>query len=199
MSLNSPVLVLNRNYQPIRVTTVRRAMVMLYSDIVRALDEEYQIFDFDSWSALSSCRNESINTVNQAIRIPRIVVLQVYDRVPIGRVRFSRNNIFLRDKNQCQYCAKTLPRKELNLDHVKPRTLGGRTNWENIVTSCIPCNIAKGGKNPEQAGMQLIREPKKPAWKELNPMRRFPALYRQWLPFIHTEDASYWNAELECD
>lgn len=197
--IDSPVLVLNRHYQPVHVTSVRRALVMLYMGAARVMDAQYQLFDFDSWAAVSAELSDSIGTSKQRIRVPRIVVLQVYDRVPMGRIRFSRHNIFIRDHQTCQYCGRTLPRKQLNLDHVVPRSRGGRSNWENIVTSCIECNFKKGGRTPEEAGMTLRRPPRKPRWSQLVHPPRMRVRYREWLPFLNPVDASYWNAELESD
>jgi 5-methylcytosine-specific restriction endonuclease McrA len=197
--IDAPVLVLNRHYQPVNVTSVRRALVMLYIGAARALDSQYQLFDFTSWSALSAEYGEAVTTVKQRIRVPRIVVLQAYDRVPVGRIRFSRHNIFARDDHTCQYCGEPFPRRMLNLDHVVPRSRGGRSNWENIVTSCIECNFKKGGRTPEEAGMNLLRPPRRPRWSELVHPPRLRVRYREWLPFLNPVDASYWNAELESD
>jgi len=197
--LEAHVLVLNRNYQPVNVTNVRRALVMLYIDAARALDDEYQLFDFSSWRALSAELSPSVGYARGRIRVPRIVVLQLYDRVPMGRIRFSRHNIFMRDDHTCQYCRKQLQRRLLNLDHVVPRSRGGRTNWKNIVCSCVECNLKKGGRTPQEAGMKLAREPVKPNWSQIVHPGRMRVWYREWLPFLNPVDASYWNTELESD
>jgi 5-methylcytosine-specific restriction endonuclease McrA len=114
-------------------------------------------------------------------------------------VRFSRHNIFTRDDHTCQYCGGLFARAELNLDHVVPRSQGGKTNWENVVTSCVSCNSRKGGRTPVQAGIRLVRPPRKPTWAELVHPPRFRARYREWLPFLNPVDASYWNTELDSD
>ena len=198
MVLNSSVLVLNRLYQPVNITTVRRAFALLYQGAARAIDAEFQTFDFESWSALSAEVNSKdvVHTVSQTLRIPRVIILQVFDKLPHLSVRFSRQNIYLRDRNTCQYCAKKLPRSELNLDHVVPRAQGGKTSWENVVCSCIKCNLSKGGRTPEQADMKLLRKPSKPKW---SPFERGEGryAYRDWRPFLSFADASYWNVELE--
>lgn len=200
MLVNAHVLVLNRYYQPVNVTSARRAMCMLYIGAARALDRNYQLFDFPNWSQLAAeLEDETVGAVNRRIRVPRILVLQAYDRVPTGRIRFSRHNIFVRDDHTCQYCSSRLPRRDLNLDHVVPRSKGGRTNWENVVTSCMRCNFKKGGRTPEQAGMALARAPRKPRWAELVHPPRLRARYREWLPFLNPVDASYWNTELQSD
>lgn len=194
------VLVLNRLYQPVNVTDWRRALVLLYVGAVRVLDREYRLFDFSTWADLSAEYGEdTVGMVNRRIRIPRIVVLQTFDRLPRSNIRFSRHNIFSRDDHTCQYCGRKYVRAELNLDHVLPRSQGGKTNWENVVASCIPCNSRKGGRTPAQAGLRLVRAPRKPTWAELVHPPRFRARYREWLPFLNPVDASYWNTELESD
>jgi 5-methylcytosine-specific restriction endonuclease McrA len=122
--------------------------------------------------------------------------LTAYERVPKRHVRFSRFNIFARDGNTCQYCHKKLPRTELNLDHVIPRSRGGMSTWENIVCSCHHCNRRKGGRTPDEAGMHLFRRPRRPEWtpfsSEMFSLRR----YREWMPYLSQVDSAYWNTEL---
>ena len=161
--LNTKVLVLNRSYLPIHITSVRRAISLLYQDIARAVDEQYRVFDFASWADLAA-EEDAIGLVNRAIRVPRVILLLAYDRVPRRYVRFSRFNIYSRDRNRCQYCGRQFPRAELNLDHVVPRSRGGTSVWENVVCSCHRCNRLKGGRTPGEAGMRLIRSPFRPQW-----------------------------------
>jgi 5-methylcytosine-specific restriction endonuclease McrA len=195
--LNTKVLILNRSYLPIHVTSVRRAFILLYQGIARAVNEQYQTFDFDSWSDLSvSARDESIGLVNRVIRVPRVILLVAYDRVPKRQVRFSRYNIYARDKCVCQYCCHRLPRQELNLDHVIPRSQGGTSVWENVVCSCQECNRRKGGRTPQQAGMTLARKPFKPKWTPFMQETFSLSRYKEWMPFLNTVDVSYWNTEL---
>jgi len=195
--LNSKVLVLNRSYLPVHVTSVRRAFSLLYQGIAEAVDEQYRTFDFNSWAELAvSVNHERIGLVSRAIRVPRVILLIAYDRVPKRHVRFSRHNIYARDRNTCQYCGKQFPRSELNLDHVIPRSRGGMAVWENVVCSCLKCNRRKGGRTPEEAGMKLLRRPSRPRWTPFNVDGFSLRRYREWLPFIDSVDASYWNAEL---
>ena len=193
--LNTKVLVLNRSYLPVHVTVVRRALSLLYQGIAQAVDDELRTFDFDSWADLAA-NDDSIGTVDKAIRVPRVILLQYYDRVPRRYVRFSRYNIYARDSNRCQYCGRQFPRAELNLDHVVPRMKGGTSVWENVVCSCHRCNRIKGGRTPAEAGMRLIRQPRRPQWTpfmtEAFSLRR----YKEWLPFLSAVDAAYWNTEL---
>jgi 5-methylcytosine-specific restriction endonuclease McrA len=197
--LNTAVLVLNRNYQPVHVTNVKRAFSLLYMGIARAIDSQYKLYDFESWSALSASEHEHISTIDRAIRVPRVLVLMAYEYLPKGRVRFSRLNIYARDNDTCQYCGLKASRAELNLDHVVPRAQGGRTSWENVVCSCIECNLAKGGRTPEQAGMKLLKKPTRPRWTPFFRTAQKRITYREWLPFISLADASYWNVELTQD
>jgi 5-methylcytosine-specific restriction endonuclease McrA len=193
--LNTKVLVLNRSYLPIHITVVRRALSLLYQGIARAVDDQYRTFDFASWVDLAA-DEDSIGLVNRAIRVPRVILLQGYDRIPRRYVRFSRFNIYSRDQNRCQYCGRQFPRAELNLDHVVPRSKGGTSIWENVVCSCHRCNRLKGGRTPVEAGMHLIRQPRRPQWTpfmtETYSLRR----YKEWMPFLSAVDAAYWNTEL---
>ena len=174
---------------------MRRALSLLYQDIARAVDEQYRTFDFASWADLAA-EEDSIGLVDRAIRVPRVILLLAYDRVPRRYVRFSRFNIYARDQNRCQYCGRQFPRAELNLDHVVPRSKGGTSVWENVVCSCHRCNRLKGGRTPIEAGMRLIRQPRRPQWTpfmtETFSLRR----YKEWLPFLSAVDAAYWNTEL---
>ncbi len=197
--LTSNVLVLNRNYLPIHVTSVKRAFLLLYQDVAKVIDEQYQTYDFKSWAELAVERDqEAIGLINRTIRVPRVILLTVFDRMPRKMVRFSRFNIYLRDHNRCQYCGHTFSKTELNLDHVIPRSRGGVSSWENVVCSCIDCNRRKGGLSPEEAGMKLIKKPIMPRW---NLFTDFPSLgkikYEAWKPFLNMVDLSYWTLEIE--
>jgi len=196
--LNTKVLVLNRHYLPVHVTSVRRAFSLLYQGLAEAVDEQYRTFDFDSWSVLSATvHDDTIGLVDRVIRVPRVILLLTYDRIPKRQVRFNRFNVYARDRNTCQYCGRHYPRTDLNLDHVIPRSQGGTSVWENIVCSCHACNRHKGGRTPREAGMKLLRPPRRPEWTpfmlETFSLRR----YREWLPFLSTVDAAYWNTELQ--
>jgi 5-methylcytosine-specific restriction endonuclease McrA len=191
------VLVLNRHYQPVHVTNVKRAFSLLYQGVARAIDEQYRLYAFEDWAELAASTDDSISTVSRRIRIPHVLVLTAFEKLPKVRVRFSRLNIYARDADTCQYCGRTLKRSELNLDHVLPRSQGGRTCWENVVCSCIECNLRKGGRTPEQAGLRLKRAPVRPRWTPLLRGSAGAHTLRAWLPFLNVVDASYWNVELQ--
>ncbi|MBL7684650.1 MAG: HNH endonuclease [Deltaproteobacteria bacterium] len=196
--LSTNVLVLNRNYIPIDITSVRRAFILLYQEVAHVVDEQYRTFDFISWSDLSvEAHHESVGLINRLIRVPRVILLQTYDKLPHKTVRFSRMNIFLRDQNTCQYCGQKFSKSELNLDHVIPRSQGGTSRWENVVCSCFDCNCRKGGRTPTQAKMKLLRKPLRPRWSFLLNLAPGNNFYQAWKPFINIVDYSYWNTEIE--
>ncbi len=197
--LDRQVLVLNRLWQAVNVCTVRRAFTLLFqghAQVVRS-DRERNFFthDFESWRDLSSREpeEEMVRTIAFHVRVPRVIVLLLFDRQPKKEVKFTRYNIFERDKNTCQYCGIIFDRKELNLDHVLPRDRGGQTTWENIVCSCIPCNTRKGNRLPHEAGVQLIRKPARPKWRPFVNITFAGTLDESWRHFI---DLAYWNVEL---
>jgi 5-methylcytosine-specific restriction endonuclease McrA len=193
--LNSTVLVLNRSYLPIHVTTVRRAFSLIYQDQARAVNEEYETFDFASWRRLAAPREgECIGTTGGAIRVPRVIVLVGFDRIPKRHVRYSRVNVFARDKFTCQYCGVKPHRSQLNLDHVLPRSMGGKTSWENVVCSCVECNRRKGGRTPEQARLRLRRAPSRPHWTPLMNLVVSNVRYNEWRPFLSIVEAGHRSA-----
>ena len=199
LMLNRQVLVLNRLWQAVNVCSVRRAFTLLcqgHAQVVQSdKDNNFFTHDFESWRGLSirEPEGEMVNTISFKIRVPRVIVLLLFDRLPKKEVKFTRHNIFERDKNTCQYCGLVFDRKELNLDHVLPREKGGLTTWENIVCSCIPCNTRKGNRLPHDANMHLIRKPKRPKWR---PFVNFTFNGEQDESWKHFIDLAYWNVEL---
>jgi 5-methylcytosine-specific restriction endonuclease McrA len=153
---------------------------------VSAFKAEYGLSDEDQY--------ESIKTVSLEIRVPKIIRLVVYDKLPKASIKFNRKNIFARDRNKCQYCGKKFPTSELSLDHVIPRTQGGASNWKNIVCACTNCNKHKGGRRPAEAGMKLICEPVKPRHCPIIQLKLGSNKYNSWKQFL--SDA-YWSVPLE--
>jgi 5-methylcytosine-specific restriction endonuclease McrA len=197
--LNEHVLVLNRLWQAINVCTVERAMALLctgHAQVVHQEGKDFSTFSFGEWCDFSGQLEESqpaVRTVSLRIRIPRIIQLLFFDRLPTKEVKFTRFNVFARDKNICQYCGHKFDRKELNIDHVIPRQWGGRTTWTNVVCSCLDCNRKKANRTPEEAGMHLIRKPKKPRWRPFLEIQFTRTVDHSWRHFI---DLAYWNVEL---
>lgn len=167
------VLVLNRLWQPVNIVGVRRAFSLLMQEHAQALDNTsgaFQMLDAAEWIEFSLSNPpesdyDAIQTVKMRLRIPSVMLLREYDRVPSKEVKFNRRNVFDRDDHTCQYCGRHYHERDLNLDHVIPRDQGGRTTWENIVTSCIRCNTQKANRMPHQAGMRLMRRPQRPKWR----------------------------------
>ncbi len=192
--LDEPALVLNRNWFPIGTTKVRDAICMIYRAAAKALDPtDFRTYDFDSWAALRVPEGEPcIRTVRLRIRIPEIIVLTRYDKIPSLEVPFSRRSIYRRDKYQCQYCGAKPHWSELTIDHVIPRSKGGRSTWENCVLACLECNRRKANRTLEEAGMTLLRQPKAPRW---SPFISIPIAKRKasWEHFVAE---AYWNVEL---
>lgn len=187
--LDSNVLVLNRSYMPIHLTSARRAFSLIYQDVARAVDARYETFDFDAWRRLPAGKDgDRIGTPSGSLRVPRVIVLRHYDRVPKRHLRYSRVNVFARDKFTCQYCGARPPRSQLNLDHVIPRALGGKTTWENVVASCVDCNRRKGGRTPHQARFNLIRRPVRPRWTPLVNLAAASCHHEEWRPFLSIVD-----------
>lgn len=170
--LEQRVLVLNRLWQPVNIVGVLRAMSLLFRGRASAIHADpagHRVLCADEWLRFSHESpppdHEAIRCPSVLLRIPRVLLLGEYDRVPRREIRFSRRNVYLRDSNICQYCGRLFRDEELNLDHVVPRDSGGKTNWENIVTACVRCNSRKANRLPEQAGMTLRRAPAKPKWR----------------------------------
>jgi 5-methylcytosine-specific restriction endonuclease McrA len=196
--LNSPVLVLNKFFFPVDTTSVKRAFLMLYLGAAKAVDMNYETFDFESWSEISSLKkSETIRTVSKTIKIPRVIIVLRYDKVHSKEVKFNRYNIFKRDKSVCQYCKNSFPKNELSIDHVVPKSLGGKTTWENVVCCCLTCNRRKGSNFLSETAMSLSTKPIKPSWELLSNIYLRTVKFEEWKPFLSSIDTSYWNVELE--
>jgi len=168
--LKQRVLILNRLWQAVNIVGVHRAFSLLMQDhaqVIHTRDGSFRLLGGADWLALS--RDEPpeegeavVATVQRNIRVPKVLLLRRYDRLPVQEVKFTRENLFERDRYRCQYCGNAYDARHLNLDHVIPRDKGGRTSWENIVTSCVKCNSRKANRLPHQANMRLIRKPERP-------------------------------------
>jgi 5-methylcytosine-specific restriction endonuclease McrA len=204
--LESRVLVLNKNYDPMTITTAKEAFKKLFNQLAEVItveDGAYCNYDFNSWAELSDMRHQFqeisvdddlVHTPVFTIVVPRVIRMLTYDRVPKRRVKLSRRNIYARDNNTCQYCGKKLPTTDLNIDHIVPKCQGGRTTWTNVVCSCFKCNQKKGGSTPKQAGMKLIRKPVKPKHNPTMLIHIGDVKYSSWKNFI---SETYWTRELE--
>lgn len=164
------VLVLNRNWQAIGVKTPAETIGMLMTDTATALNIEGNDVmipvKWNDWIKLSIGKNDlTVKTVNREYKIPKVIVLCKFDKVPKKRPRFSAKNIWIRDKGCCAYTGKSLKPNEGNIDHLIPKSRGGRTDWTNCVLAHKEVNAKKGNKTPEEAGLKLLIKPEPP--KEL--------------------------------
>src|SRR3954470_21131362 len=167
--LELPTLVLNRQWQPIHVTTVVRALVLLWNDSARVVEpEEYRLYTWDDWASLEADDGAAcIRSARLRLRVPEVVSLTHYDRLPSTAVTFSRRNVARRDHHTCQYCGAQPGGESITIDHVVPRSQAGVSNWTNCVAACESCNARKADHTPEQAGMRLRHRPVRPEWKPL--------------------------------
>lgn len=174
-------LILNASYEPLRICSWERAVCMWLDDKVEILSTYAErVYDvIRDWCG----------------RMPAVVRLLKYVSLEVKTVKFSRINVFGRDHFTCQYCYEQPGTANLTYDHVLPKSRGGKTNWENIVTSCVECNWKKSDRTPEEAGMKIRYKPYSPDRSPL--MRKLvvsmpntPNEWRDWL---------YWNDELEND
>jgi 5-methylcytosine-specific restriction endonuclease McrA len=192
--LQRPTLVLNRNWQPVGVNTVARSLVKVWNETARIVDStDFRQYTWDDWTRLKPEGDEAvIHTRTQRLRVPEVIVLTNYDRLPSNAVTFSRRNIFKRDRYTCQYCGRQPGSEELTVDHVQPRSQGGTSTWDNCVLACIDCNARKADRTPEQAHMPLRRKPVRPHWKPLYASHGHRI--DSWSRFV---SEAYWTVELD--
>ncbi len=205
-SLDASVLVLNKFFMAMNVVSVRRALTLLYknsAEVVLVDDDKFASYNMETWKDVSLLKAslglpeedyDWIKTVSLEIPVPRIIRLLFYDKVPRWGVKFNRRNLFARDENRCQYCGCRFPTSELSLDHVIPRSRGGRTTWTNVVCACTECNKRKGGRTPDEAGLKLTRKPFVPKHSPIITLKLNSGKYSSWKQFL---DHAYWSVPLK--
>lgn len=181
-------------WHPVGVTTVARALLKVWNDTGRIVDPvDYQLY---TWAERSALWPEdgalAITTPRLRFRVPEVISLMPYDRVPVRQVPFSRRNVFKRDRYTCQYCGVRPGSAELTIDHVVPRAQGGVSRWDNCVLACVACNTRKANRTPQQAGMWLRQEPVRPAWQPLYALGN--VRIESWARFLNV---AYWHGVLE--
>jgi len=193
-ALQRPTLVLNRSWQPIRVSTVARSLILVWNDHARVVDpHDFQTYDWSDWSQLAPRDGELfIQSVRWKLRVPEVISLVDFDKVPIGKVAFNRRNLFRRDAYACQYCGSKPGPDSLTIDHVLPRSRGGTSTWENCVLACFECNKQKADRTPTQAGIRLRLSPQCPTWRPLYSWHSPPI--QSWARFL---GEAYWNVTLQ--
>ena len=177
-----PALVLNADFRPLSYFPLS---LWSWQDAIKAV-----VLDRVNIVSLS---DRMVHSPRISVRLPSVISLKEY--IPASRrPAFTRFNVFLRDSFACQYCGESFPTPELTFDHVIPRSKGGRTTWENVVTCCHICNLIKGNRLPRQCGMIPLSPPFQPTVYELQENGRlFPPnyLHESWRDFL------YWDTELE--
>jgi hypothetical protein len=170
--LELPVLVVNRVFQPVQITTARRAFLLLFGGAALAIDDAGELHDFSAWRRLPvRDKDDGLPVVGGSLRVPRVLHLRRYDRMRRTTIRLTRKNVMLRDAHQCQYCARRPPVRDLNIDHVLPRSRGGQDSWENLVTA--------------EASMRLIRQPLAPRWSAtMQILIGLSHPFDEWGPFL---------------
>lgn len=198
--MSRDVLVLNKAWCAVQIADWKKIMSLLYQDQAVAVDDNLQTYNFNDWVELSALMTNYahgfVNTTTLRIAIPEVVRLVDYDKLPKTQVKFTRRNIYEHYNNTCCYCGVKKSTKDLNLDHVLPRSRGGKTSWDNVVLSCIPCNSRKDDRLPSEAGMPLLVKPSKPRWRGVQVINvkspvSIPVSWQRLL------DQKYWSTELE--
>jgi 5-methylcytosine-specific restriction endonuclease McrA len=186
MQKKTDVLVLNKSFVPIHIITWQRAMSLLIQDSARAIDSDYIVYDFSDWLLYSEVDDKypKILTIKHKISLPSIIVLKNYNKLPIRDIKYSRETLFQRDNHTCAYCGGKFKPQLLTVDHILPRSLGGKTHWDNTVTACSECNGKKGNKTLEQTGMKLLYRPKKPKWVSPLTNIRSNKACKEWSIFL---------------
>jgi len=197
------VLVLNTGWTPIHITSLKQAIVMLFTVYdngnpkARVVDptRDFQQFDWNEWSKLVPREGEgTIASTCDKFCIPEVILLTEYDKFPNHKVHFSRRQIYRRDSYECQYCGCRPGTEELSIDHVVPRSRGGETTWTNCVLSCVKCNSKKADHPLEQTSLKLRKQPKKPQFNLFRGDRKH--IPTSWSNFI---SEAYWETEMDND
>jgi 5-methylcytosine-specific restriction endonuclease McrA len=194
--LNQSVLVLNRSWMAVHITHARRALTLLYLGVAKAVStDDYQTYDFESWKEASKAAHEQcIYAVNFKIRIPEVILIPGYAGIPKRELVLNRKNLFERDDYTCQYCRNKMRTEDLTIDHIVPRSRGGKNSWDNLVLACIECNKKKQNRLPEEAGMRLIRKPVRPKAMPGVGIQISAIKKISWQRFLNR---AYWETELK--
>ena len=174
------VLLLNASYEPLGAISIRKAVNMMLAEKVYAVEGVAK----------------RLRSVNRVFEVPSVVRLAYYVNVPHRGVSWSRLSVLKRDKWQCIYCGtavnerkrgKTLLKSHFTLDHILPRSRGGRNTWGNTACACAPCNHRKGSRTPHEAGMKMLFEPKTPRTNTLIVSSHIPT---EWKKYLHKSDVN---------
>ena len=183
--LDKPVLVLNKSWMPIRIVTVKRACTLVFADKASIIcPDDYSVHHWKDWLDLSlSEEEECIQMVQCCMKIPEVIVLLKFNKANLSGVKLTKRNLYIRDRQICQYSGKRIGSKEADIDHILPKSRGGKTSWENMVVCSKEINRLKGNKTPEEAGLKLIKKPEKPIYTKImiDPKINVPSSWTNFL------------------
>ncbi|MBK1834857.1 HNH endonuclease [Roseibacillus ishigakijimensis] len=198
----SIVLVLNRNWQAINTVTPAEAFAAMMAEGAVGLDihgPDWMVpVPWEDWVRLPVREDDfAVGTVSGPIRIPLVMVLSSFDRVPLKRPRFSLRGLWQRDGGRCQYTGRVLKAGEGNIDHVIPQSRGGETSWENCVLSDRVVNNRKAARTPQEAGLTLLRRPERPAVVPVTHLLENSYQIAEWNYFLPANKSEDENAQKE--
>lgn len=191
--LTRPTLVLNKHWVAVNVATVASVLKKVWAENATIVDpHDYAQYSWSDWTAMRPEDGDPyIQLPGYKLRVPEVVTVAHYDKIPASKLAFSRKNLFRRDKCTCQYCGKQPGTKDLTIDHVHPKSRGGKSTWENCVLACIRCNHRKADRTPREARMKLLKEPVAPPWR---PTYHTGIVLDSWDKFV---SEMHWNVPLE--
>jgi hypothetical protein len=197
--LTNPVLVLNKSWSPIKIVTLQRAITLLFPTYVDGEPKatiidpsSYALYTWNDWSQMRPAEGEDkIQAGNVCFKVPTVIKLTRYNKIPIIKANCNRRNLFKRDQMTCQYCGCKPGSEELTIDHIVPRSQGGETSWLNTALCCMKCNLKKGNRTPAQAGMKLLNKPFQPKTEMLKFHASKPI--KDWEGFL---GEMYWEVPL---
>ena len=183
--------VLNKIWVPIHLVSWQRAISLLYQGAARSLDMDLIAYDWKDWLDYTNLPEfdetyyNYVSSSNLTIAVPDVICLKKYDRLPMRDVKATRENLFKRDGHKCAYCGKKFNRIDLTVDHIIPKSHGGKNGWKNCITACKVCNHSKADRTPEQAGMPLKFQPTEPKWSDaFSKISKNPNIRPNWAKFM---------------
>ena len=202
--LNQNVLVLNKYFIPINITIVRSSIELIYinkAEIIlhenlydkfdRLLGKKYESINYQQWIEISEYLDESKHILIHSSKykhfLPKIIILKKYGEYPKYFIKLNKNTLYTRDRGECQYCSKRISKYESTIDHIIPKSKGGRNTWDNLVLACRECNtVKKRGKLLSETSLQLRKKPIKPT--EINFKDIYKKEFLYWKDFFNKND-----------
>jgi 5-methylcytosine-specific restriction endonuclease McrA len=199
--------VLNKHWHPIHVVRAKTAFKKAIGEKALFLDHnDWTCYNWEEWVDKFSYLNNSVPSDVKAVpsgrfsvRLPELIILNKYDKVPRTDVKLTRRNLLIRDNWTCQYTGKKLRGEDISIDHIIPRSQGGTTTWTNVAICDWKVNARKAGRTPKEANLQLIKQPTKPQWNPLYSgfVKSIPQSWTKFLKGCDWEELGYWDVELE--